>query len=98
MGISVQKGVDNKSEYVNIPLPLRRYGGMRRYNKHRQFVASYRRYRLARFLVEQPGWNRLQLAEELGVSQSTICRDVQRLHSDWMEWKKATQSHARTCE
>jgi len=87
LGISMQKGVDYKNEYIDIPLPLRRYGGMRRYNKHRQFIASNRRYQLARFLVEQPNWTRKRLAEELGVSQSTICRDLQRLQRDWMELK-----------
>jgi hypothetical protein len=58
----------------------RRAGGRRRYNRVRRFLATYRRYQLARLLRDRGGWTdwgtQARLARELGVSRSTICRDV----------------------
>lgn len=59
-----------------------RAGGRRRYNKWRQFMARYRRTAVLRLAnLYEPGglWGygvQAHVARELGVSPSTICRDI----------------------
>ncbi len=66
----------------------RRAGGRRRYNSWRQFMATYRRYEVARLLLAGTGTRHGQgllsgqqaaIARQLGVSPSTISRDVAAL-------------------
>jgi hypothetical protein len=60
----------------------RRAGGRRRYNAHRQALALYRRRKLARMLRAKDMLTRgyqARLARKLGVSRSTVCRDVRYL-------------------
>ena len=61
----------------------RRAGGRRRHNAQRQWLALRRRYmEVARLLFCRDGCKRgaqARAARELGVSRSTVCRDVQRL-------------------
>ena len=61
----------------------RRAGGRRRYNAQRQFIAEYRRTQLSRLLFCKGAFLehgiQARLARELGVSRSTICRDLQTL-------------------
>jgi hypothetical protein len=59
----------------------RRAGGRRAYNRMRQFKANYRLTKVVELLHQTGlgrGWQS-RVAEELGVSRSTICRDFLRL-------------------
>ena len=59
----------------------RRAGGRRAYNRMRQFRADYRLMKVVELLHQTGlgrGWQS-RVAEALGVSRSTICRDFQRL-------------------
>jgi DNA-binding NarL/FixJ family response regulator len=53
----------------------RRAGGRRRYNAQRQFKALRRRSQLLDVL-QRCGWSQVQAARLLGVSESTISRDL----------------------
>lgn len=55
----------------------RRASGRKQYNAWRQFVALYRRCAVARLRLQ--GYDRGTIAARLGVSASTISRDLQRL-------------------
>jgi predicted DNA-binding transcriptional regulator YafY len=61
----------------------RRAAGRRHYNSIRQFRAAYRRMQVARLLNVKGGLtergHQARVARELGVSRSTICRDVREL-------------------
>jgi len=70
----------------------RRAGGRRRHNSWRQFMAIYRRYEVARLLLAGVGTRHGQgllsgqqaaIARQLGVSPSTISRDVAVLQQHW---------------
>lgn len=77
----------------------RRAGGRRRYNARRTGLKEYRRMLLAqmfkdstpsfslkRFPKKIHRWGfQAQAAEILGVSPSTICRDLQAIWRDWRE-------------
>ena len=52
----------------------RRAGGRRRYNAWRQFMAMYRRHKVAELLLG--GMKQAQVARRLSVHPSTISRDV----------------------
>jgi hypothetical protein len=59
----------------------RRASGRRHYNSVRQFLANYRLTQLVE-LLHETGFRRgyqTQIAKELGVHRSTICRDLARL-------------------
>jgi hypothetical protein len=70
----------------------RRAGGRRRYNAQRR-AAAWRRRQKILTLVEAADWyTRVvpgvlgELAERLGVSRATVCRDLQALRSaDWSQ-------------
>ncbi len=56
----------------------RRASGRRGYNAHRKFVAAWRRVQVSGLLVE---WGlghgtQVRIAQQLGVSQATISRDI----------------------
>jgi hypothetical protein len=60
----------------------RRAGGRRRYNARRKFLAEIRRFQLVKLFEEHDPFewgSRKKLAEKLGVSESTISRDIARL-------------------
>jgi hypothetical protein len=71
------------SEQTSWDEVCRRAAGRRHYNSVRRFRATYRRCELARLLLVKGGLTdrgtQARLARELGVSRSTICRDVARL-------------------
>jgi hypothetical protein len=59
----------------------RRAGGRRAYNRMRQFRANHRLMEVAKLMRQmglERGWQ-TRIANALGVSRSTICRDFQRL-------------------
>lgn len=66
---------------MNAAEAFRRAGGRRRYNSHRREMASLRRAKVAQLLREFGVGRGVQaaIARRLGVSQATICRDVQAL-------------------
>jgi hypothetical protein len=61
----------------------RRCAGRRHYNAHRQILAAYRRTRVAKLLMAQGSMFehgvQAAIARQLGVSRSTVCRDVAAL-------------------
>jgi len=60
----------------------RRAGGRKHYNAWRRNMAIYRRAKVSRLLSRYPLWERgtvKAIARELGVSPSTICRDIKEL-------------------
>lgn len=69
----------------------RRAGGRRRYNANRRALVFFRLVELEGILRSEgyaPG-DYAQLAARLGVSRSTVCRDVQRLwraHGSAVAW------------
>jgi hypothetical protein len=67
------KTIDNSAAY-------RRAGGRRHYNAWRRFIQARRRAEVARLLTCKGALFRrgiqTELARELGVSRTTICRDV----------------------
>jgi transcriptional antiterminator len=70
------------SERTDFNAVCRRAGGRRGYNYRRQFCAEYRRLQLSQLWDKNPPLMRgmqSRLAEELGVSRSTISRDLKRL-------------------
>lgn len=58
----------------------RRASGRRHYNSWRYFLALYRRCEVVKLLGQ--GWKRSHIAARLGVSPSTISRDLQRLYQE----------------
>jgi DNA invertase Pin-like site-specific DNA recombinase len=59
-----------------------RAGGRRQYNAHRRLLAALRRRELVRMIVESdalPFGSGAEYARRLGVSRSTVCRDLARL-------------------
>lgn len=60
----------------------RRAGGRRRYNAQRQHQAALRRLRVGA-LMNQLGWFThgvpAEVARQLGVSRSTVCRDLKAI-------------------
>jgi hypothetical protein len=64
----------------------RRAGGRRQYNAHRSFEAQFRQYRVELMLLElnyylgARGVQR-RIAQQLGVSEATISRDVATIHA-----------------
>jgi hypothetical protein len=74
------------SDRTDFSVVCHRAGGRRAYNAKRRFCAAYRRMRLAKLLNKYPPLQRgiqSRLAAELGVSRSTVCRDMQRLLREW---------------
>jgi hypothetical protein len=83
------------SEPVTAGEAARRAGGRRHYNAWRKTLAALRRSELVQLLIAQgglarrkDGWpdcrigalgNGAALARQLGVSRSTVCRDLQKL-------------------
>lgn len=82
----------------------RRAGGRRRYNAERHDEMLLRRYQVAHLLEEYGvGWGaQARMAEELGVSRATVCRDIAAIFEDRVrpcqtcgtrlrpeEWKRA---------
>lgn len=65
------------ADYSQVPASLRLAGGRRRYNHQRQALADMRRLHL--LILARPGVLQWELAEDLGVSPSTISRDLARL-------------------
>ena len=64
----------------------RRASGRRRYNSVRRFRAAMRRLQVAR-LVHAYGFEhgvQARIAHELGISEATVCRDLQAL---WREYR-----------
>ena len=73
----------------------RRAGGRRKYNRKRQIQAEYRLTQVVR-LLDKFGFCRgyqTRIAEELGVSRSTICRDIARLLRRHWGGKEAEERH-----
>jgi hypothetical protein len=71
--------VNNKwSERTDFDTVCRRAAGRRHYNAVRQFRAAYRRSQVARLLLKFDLGRGIQarIAAELGVSRSTVCRDL----------------------
>ncbi|MGH7169063.1 MAG: hypothetical protein ACRELG_02145 [Gemmataceae bacterium] len=67
------------SERADFSAVCRRAGGRRRYNAWRRFRAAYRRMQVVKLWIKYPPLMRglqSRLAAELGVSRSTICRDM----------------------
>jgi hypothetical protein len=63
-------------------IAARRAGGRRHYNRWRQTLALVRRTEVCRLLDRFPLFERgtvTGIARELGVSPSTICRDIKTL-------------------
>lgn len=58
----------------------KRAGGRRRYNAVRRLRAILRRQQVAELLAS--GYSQAEIAERLGVSQSTISRDVLHLRAE----------------
>ena len=60
----------------------RRAGGRRKYNRVRQAKAFWRRVEISRLMARrgafEPGYQ-AELARKLGVSRSTVCRDMKAL-------------------
>lgn len=68
-----------------------RAGGRRHYNAVRQRRAALRRVRVAELLVRATAFKRgvqTTIARELNVSRATVCRDIRRLHLDWLAWNE----------
>ncbi|HEY7309551.1 MAG TPA: hypothetical protein VH643_09350 [Gemmataceae bacterium] len=67
-------------ETIDTGTAYRRAGGRSHYNSVRRFQAAIRRRELARLLCVQGGLTargmQTRLARQLGVSRSTVCRDV----------------------
>ena len=63
----------------------KRAGGRRKYNALRQFKAEFRRMKLSALLGNTDRGCQSQFAKELGVSRSTICRDLARLKAAWLQ-------------
>lgn len=67
----------------------RRASGRRRYNAVRQVQASVRRHKVAELLWNYPSifayGLQADIARKLGVSPSTICRDIQKI-LDELNW------------
>lgn len=79
--------MSNKSWVGTTPeAAARRAGGRRRYNRQRRDDMLLRRYVIARMirdgLLGMEWGSQSRLAEELGVTRSTICRDLQSLLID----------------
>ena len=73
----------------------RRAGGRRRYNRTRQIQAEYRLTQVVR-LLDKFGFchgYQTRIAEELGVSRSTICRDIARLFRRHWGGKEAKEQY-----
>ena len=74
----------------HIPDVLRFIGGRRRHNARKKLLAARRRKRIVDLAVEK-GWNlfdhgfRTRMAEELGVHQRTIAKDVKIIIGETLE-------------
>lgn len=73
----------------------RRAGGRRKYNRMRQIQAECRLTQVVRLLAEFGFCHGYQtrIAEKLGVSRSTICRDIARLLRRHWGGKEAEERH-----
>jgi AraC-like DNA-binding protein len=74
----------NWSEPTDSLSAAKRAAGRRHYNAVRQFCAEHRRLAVSKLLI-RIGWRRgcqTEIARKLGVSRSTICRDLQTLLRD----------------
>ena len=72
----------NWSAWTNPDEAARRAAGRRQYNAHRRLLAALRRRELVRMIVESdalPFGSGAEYARRLGVSRSTVCRDLARL-------------------
>lgn len=56
-------------------------GGRRRYNLERQVKAIDRRYKVLATWSQNPHWSQARLAEHLGISKPTLCRDIKWLRN-----------------
>lgn len=77
---------------------IRRAGGRRRYNAQRQSLANRRRRALVRLIKKsefEQGWQK-NLAGVLGVSESTISRDLDTplLQNAFEKWNKRIEDEA----
>ncbi len=76
----------------------RRAGGRRHYNRVRQFRAVLRLTQIVA-LLKEIGLGRgyqTRIAERLGVSRGTICRDIARLNRIHWGGRKADEEHRST--
>jgi DNA invertase Pin-like site-specific DNA recombinase len=76
----------NWSEQTDSLTASRRAAGRRHYNARRQFCAERRRLAVSK-LALRIGWRRgyqTEIARKLGVSRSTICRDLRTMHQKWL--------------
>jgi len=64
----------------------RRAGGRRHYNSCRRFCAAMRRKRIVTLLPAY-GWRQARVARALGVSESTVSRDL-----DAMGWRELARA------
>ena len=73
----------------------RRAGGRRRYNQARQWAAEMRLSQVAKLLNEVPHERGYQtrIAKRLGVSRSTVCRDMARLKRTYWGGMRAEERH-----
>ncbi len=68
------------------------YGGRARFNVRRQAAAQQRRVRVAKLMtsasLHRLGWQ-TEIARQLGVHRSTICRDVRLIRKSWRQHRSA---------
>ncbi len=76
---------NNWSKWTDSQVVNRRAGGRRAYNALRRDLAALRRLDVADLLLNK-GLRQSDIARQLKVSRSTICRDVQAL---WAEVRRA---------
>jgi hypothetical protein len=82
---------------METPWHYLRAGGRRRYNRQRQFIAMHRRLMLLRPMLDAAGHPLprgcvTMFAKSLGVSPSTVSRDIQQLLREGAEGYWAEQA------